>query len=188
MMIHVKHSIYWFKCVSFESALEKLLNFVGAAASILRARIKLNYRISEDAFGRRFSGLHDTVLPLASTARTIFQQLRKRTGISRKKKSNEGENEGAEAAPKINGSPLGRITGVDMRHLLLLLPFLLFDLLHDEADDHNEKYGTSFSSPANDLIALVLVLFDWYRLYRLSRIMSKKLILKAVAFTAINVY
>ena len=53
-----------------------------------------------------------------------------------------------------------------MRHLLLLLPFLLFDLLFDEVNDHNEKYGTNHSSPANDLIALVLVLLEWYRLYR----------------------
>ena len=42
----------------------------------------------------------------------------------------------AGAAPKISGRPKGRITGVDMRHLLLLLlPFLLFDLLEDEIEN-----------------------------------------------------
>ena len=53
-----------------------------------------------------------------------------------------------------------------MRHLLLLLPFLLFDLLSDEVSDHYEQNGTDHSSPASDLIALVLVLLEWYRLYR----------------------
>ena len=55
---------------------------------------------------------------------------------------------------------------MDMRHLLLLLPFLLFDLLHDEVHDHNSLHGTSYESPAADLIAWVLVLLEWYRLYR----------------------
>ena len=44
-----------------------------------------------------------------------------------------------------------------MRHLLLLLPFLLFDLLHDEVHDHNSLHGTSYESPATDLIAWVIM-------------------------------
>ena len=55
---------------------------------------------------------------------------------------------------------------MDMRHLLLLLPFLLFDLLHDTVDDHNERHGTAHESPAQGLIEWVLVLLEWYRLYR----------------------
>jgi hypothetical protein len=145
-----------------------MLNIVGEAACRLRARIELNYQTRIDVLGRKFCGLHDTVLPLALVAKTIFQQLRQRYGRSKKKKNDEGTDGGADDAPKINGSPLGRIAGVDMRHLLLLLPFLLFDLLFDEVNDHNERHGTDYSSPANDLIALVLVLLDWYRLYRLS--------------------
>ncbi len=70
------------------------------------------------------------------------------------------------AASTFNGRPNGRITGMDMRHLLLLLPFLPFDLLHDEVHDHNSPHGTSYESPAADLIAWVLVLLEWYRLYR----------------------
>ena len=160
--------------VLFPTELEKFLNIIGEAANRLRARIELNYKTRIDVLGRKFCGLHDTVLPLAGVAKTIFQQLRKRYGRSKRKQqtNDEGVQEGADEAPKINGSPLGRITGVDMRHLLLLLPFLLFDLLFDEVNDHNEKYGTNHSSPANDLIALVLVLLEWYRLYRLSPIMD----------------
>ena len=124
---------------------------VGAAASRLKARIELNYQTRIDDLGRTFSGVHDTVLPLANAVRTIFQQLRKRSGISKRKKP---EDEGADEAPKINGSPLGRITGVDMRHLLLLLPFLLFELLSDEVSDHNEQNGTAPVRPA--------ILLHWF--------------------------
>ena len=70
------------------------------------------------------------------------------------------------AASTFNGRPDGRITGIDMRHLLLLLPFLLFDLLHEELKEFNLLYGTDHESPAMDLISWVLVLLEWYRLYR----------------------
>jgi hypothetical protein len=55
---------------------------------------------------------------------------------------------------------------MDMRHLLLLLPFLLFDLLQDEVDDFNTKNFADLQSPVPDLTELVLVLLEWYRLYR----------------------
>ena len=55
---------------------------------------------------------------------------------------------------------------MDLRHLLLLLPFLLFDLLQDEVDEQNSRNGTDYQSPAQDLIDWVLVLLEWYRLYR----------------------
>ena len=48
----------------------------------------------------------------------------------------------------------------------MLLPFLLFDLLHDEVEEQNSHNGTDYESPASDLIAWVLVLLEWYRLYR----------------------
>ena len=53
-----------------------------------------------------------------------------------------------------------------MRHLLLMLPFLLFDLLQDTVDEHNDLHGTDHVSPAQDLIEWVLVLLECYRLYR----------------------
>ena len=49
---------------------------------------------------------------------------------------------------------------------LLLLPFHLFDLLHDKVEEYNHLNGTDYQSPAPDLIAWVLVLLEWYRLYR----------------------
>ena len=134
---------------------------VGTAAVRLKKRLDLIYGQRKDDDGRRFSGLHETVLPLCSIARSIFDQLRNTTtGKASKKRVQEG------SASKFTGRPNGRITGVDMRHILLLLPFLLFDLLHDEVDQHNSLHQTDLKSPANDLIAWVLVLLEWYRLYR----------------------
>ena len=69
-------------------------------------------------------------------------------------------------ASKFNGRPNGRITGMDMRHLLLLLPFLLFDLLQDEVDEYNSKNYADLQSPVSDLTNWVLVLLEWCRLYR----------------------
>ena len=108
-----------------------------------------------------------TVLPMCSVARSIFNQLRKSaTGRASKKRVSSG------AASKINGRPHGRITGMDMRHLLLLLPFLLFDLLVDVVEEHNAQHGTGHVSPASELIAWVLVLLEWYRLYRCHRFLG----------------
>ena len=114
--------------------LEVLLNTVGAAATRLKARLNLIYGQRKGDDGRLFSGLHETVLPLCSMARSIFDQLRKCTT---KKASKKRVDSGA--ATKINGRPDGRITGTDMRHLLLLLPFLLFDLLHDEVEEQKDR-------------------------------------------------
>jgi len=141
--------------------LEVLLNMVGAAASRLKERLDLIYGNRSDRDGRKFSGAHETVLPLCSVARSIFNQLRNSTtGRASKKRVDSG------AASRINGRPHGRITGTDMRHLLLLLPFLLFDLLDDDVEEHNTLHDTHHESPAPDLIAWVLVLLEWYRLYR----------------------
>ena len=62
------------------------------------------------------------------------------------------------AACKFNGRPNCKITGMDMCHLLLLLPFFLFDLLKDE--EHNSLNCTAHESPASDLISWVLVLLE----------------------------
>lgn len=141
--------------------LEVLLNMVGAAAVKLKKRLDLIYGQRKDDDGRKFSGLHETVLPMSSITRSIFDQLRNTTT----RKASKTRVQSGDAS-KFNGRPNGRITGMDMRHLLLLLPFILFDLLHDEVDEHNSVHNTDYKSPAPDLIAWVLVLLEWYRLYR----------------------
>ena len=141
--------------------LEVLLDIVGEAATRLKKRLDLIYGQRMDDDGRKFSGLHETVLPLCSKTRSIFDQLR---NTSSKRASRQRVDSGA--ASQFAGRPDGRITGMDMRHLLLLLPFLLFDLLQDTVTDHNDLHGTSHESPAQEMIDWVLVLLEWYRLYR----------------------
>ena len=120
--------------------LEKVLNMVGEVATRLKNRLDMIYGSRKDTNERMFSGAHETVLPLCSSARSIFNQLRNTTT---RKASKSRVDSGA--ASSFSGRPNGRITGMDMRHLLLLLPFLLFDLLHDEVHDHNSLHGTSYA-------------------------------------------
>ena len=142
--------------------IENVMKMIGFAATKLKGRLDMIYGDRFDDHGRKFIGLHETVLPLCSIARSVFQQLRGSTAKKSKQPAVAG------AAPKINGRPNGRITGVDMRHLLLLLPFLLFDLLEDEIEQHNARNGTSLINPSHQLIAWVLILLEWYHLYRRS--------------------
>ena len=125
------------------------------------------YAVQTDGDDRSFSGLHETLLPLAAVTRTIFQQLRgTKVKKSKRRKASVAGAAAPDAGLKINGSLIGRITGVDMRHLLLLLPFLLFDLLDDEISNHNTRSGADHSGPARVLISVVLALLEWYHLYR----------------------
>ena len=142
--------------------IENVRMMIGFAATRLKGRLDMIYGSRLDDHGRRFVRLHETVLPLCSVPRSVFQQLRGSTAKKSKQPAVTG------TAPQINGRPNGRITGVDMRHLLLLLPFLLFDLLEDEIEQHNATNGTSLINPCHQLIAWVLILLEWYHLYRRS--------------------
>ena len=82
-----------------------------AAATRLKARLDMIYAVQTDANGSRFSSLHATLLPLASIARPIFQQLRGTKAKDRKGKVLPPAN--------ISGKTLGHIqvTGVDLHQL-----------------------------------------------------------------------
>ena len=142
--------------------IENVMKMIDFAATRLKGRLDMIYGSRLDDHGRRFIGLHDTVLPLCSVARSVFQQLRGSTAEKSKQPAVAG------AAPKISSRPNGRITGVDIRHLLLPLPFLLFDLLEDEIEQHNATNGTSLINPCHQLIAWVLIFLESYHLYRRS--------------------
>ena len=107
------------------------------------------------------------VLPLCFSARSSFDQLRNSTTRKASKQRIDSS-----AASKFKGRPDGRITGTDMRHLLLLLPFLLFDLLHDEVEEHYRLNGTDHESPAQDLIAWVLLLLQLAGVVSLVQVMK----------------
>jgi hypothetical protein len=143
------------------------MNKVGTAAAMLKARLDMIYDVRSDEDGRSFSGLHDTLLPMSSKTRSVFLQLRSNgTKQVLNSKRQAAEAASSDAAGRVPGKILGSITGVDMRHLLLLLPFLLFDLMDQEINAYNERNNSNLINPANQLIRLVLLLLEWYHLYR----------------------
>ena len=139
------------------------MSIIGAAAAKLKQRLDMIYAARSDDNGRIFSGLHDTLLPLAAKTRCIFQQLRGSSSKS-SKRAQEPAEAGKQAS--MSGKISGQITGVDLRHLLLLLPFLLFDLLDDEINNYNWRNGAQLVNPCHVLIKFVLLLLEWYHLYR----------------------
>ena len=147
------------------------MNIIGSAATRLKARLDLIYEIREDGDGRVFSGLHETLLPLSSMSRSVFQQLRgSRTKRTKRPKGANVDPAGAAASIKISCKVGGQVTGVDLRHLLLLPPFLLFDL-HTEIGDYYASHGTNLVNSAHQAcfglaVKLVLALLEWYHLLR----------------------
>jgi hypothetical protein len=110
--------------IPFCTELERVMHIIGAAAAKLKKRLDMIYEVGLDASGRKFSGLHDTLLPMATKTRSIFQQLSGSKSKSSKRQK-ESDASGARKQASMSGKILGSITGVDLRHLLLLLPFLL---------------------------------------------------------------
>ena len=65
------------------------------------------------------------------------------------------------------GRTPGRVRAVDMRNLLLLLPFLLHNLLEEEVAEYNStNFFDPIVDPSNECIGIVLLFIDWYMLYR----------------------
>jgi hypothetical protein len=143
------------------------MNKVGTAAAMLKARLDMIYDGQSDEDGRSLSSLHDTLLPMSSKTLSVFGQLRSNgTKKGKKSKRPAAEDASSDAAGRVPGKIHGSITGVDMHHLLLLLPFLLFDLMNQEINACNERNNSHPINPANQLIRLVLLLLEWYHLYR----------------------
>ena len=150
-------------CIT-NSEIERVMNMVGAAATMLKGRLDMIYDVKTTEDGSVFSGLHDTLLPMSSKTRSIFQQLRGSKSKGKKKSKAADANAG-----KISGQVLGTVTGADLRHLLLLLPFLLFDLMDDVINEYNTANNANLINPVHELIKLVLLLLEWYHLFRLMK-------------------
>ena len=90
-----------------------------------------------------FRGMHDCLVPVTPYLATIFESIRKTSAIP------------------------GPVRAVDMRHILLLLPFLLHNLLEDEVAEYNSKNPFDpITDPSDECIRIVLALLQWYHLYR----------------------
>ena len=56
---------------------------------------------------------------------------------------------------------------MDMRHLLLLLPFLLHGLLSEEVEEYNKNNPMfKVSDPSVNMVEITILLISWYQLYR----------------------
>ncbi len=86
---------------------------------------------------------HDCLVPVTHYLAGVFQYLR-----------------------RIKKLP-NRVRAIDMRHILLLLPFLLDGLLADVVVEHNRNnpFNPVFD-PSSELIGITLLFIQWYNLYR----------------------
>ena len=87
--------------------------------------------------------MHDCLVPVTAWLGNLFESLRK------------------------TGKIPGKVRAMDMRHILLLLPFLLHNLLQEEVEEYNSKNPFNpVCDPSNECIGIVLLLLEWYQLYR----------------------
>ena len=91
-----------------------------------------------------FRGKHDCLVPLTPYLAGIFQYLRKNKKLP------------------------PRVRAVDMRHVLLVLPFLLDGLLDPAVlEEHNRKYPLRpVHYPSTELVGITILFIQWYMLYR----------------------
>ncbi len=60
-----------------------------------------------------------------------------------------------------------KVRAVDMRHISLLLPFLLDGLLADEVLEHNRLHPLNPAlDPSSEFVGITLIFIQWYNLYR----------------------
>ena len=68
-----------------------------------------------------------------------------------------------------NGKPSSSVRAADFRHLLLILPFALDNLLREEVDEYNQgsPHGTVvLVDPSEELVNVANTFVSWYKLFR----------------------
>jgi hypothetical protein len=91
-----------------------------------------------------FRGIHDCLVPVTPYLGGIFQNLRS------------------------YGKLPPRVRAMDMRHILIILPFLLEGLLTDEVEEHNaaNQFIHHAVDPSSKMVDITIMLLSWYHLYR----------------------
>ena len=91
-----------------------------------------------------FRGIHDCLVPVTPYLGGIFKHLRSK------------------------GKLPPRVRAMDMRHVLILLPFLLEGLLTDVVAEHNarNRFIHRVVDPSSQMVEITIILLSWYRLYR----------------------
>ena len=87
--------------------------------------------------------MHDTLIAVSSRTRQAFNSLQE------------------------EGKLHCRVRAADVRHLLLLLPFMVHDLFSSEVKAWNAVAGNELiQDPSPEIVAICLSLVEWYHLYR----------------------
>ena len=121
----------------FRECVEIPLGLGNAAAKKLTNRLRMLLGKDKSASGHLLYGAHACLVPVNYATANIFQQLQD------KKKG-------------------GRNTrATDYRHLLLLLPFVLSNLFHEEMDGHNSKHCARVIDPSEELLGVANVFLRW---------------------------
>ena len=91
-----------------------------------------------------FKGIHDCLVPVTPYLGGIFTHLRTK------------------------GKLPPRVRAMDMRHMLIILPFLLEGLLTDEVEEHNaaNQFIHRVVDPSSKMVDITIMLLSWYHLYR----------------------
>jgi hypothetical protein len=91
-----------------------------------------------------FRGIHDCLVPVTPYLGGIFKNLRSKGKLP----------------PKVRA--------MDMRHILIILPFLLEELLTDEVEEHNaaNQFIHRVVDPSSKMVDITIMLLSWYHLYR----------------------
>ncbi len=87
--------------------------------------------------------MHDCLVPITAWIGNVFDSIRKTNKIQCRERA------------------------VDMRNLLLLLPFLLHNLFEEEVEEYNSMNPFDpITDPSNECIGIVVLVIDWYHLFR----------------------
>jgi len=93
----------------------------------------------------RYKGMHDTLIAVSRQTRQSFKSLQD------------------------EGKLHCRVRAADVRHLFLLLPFMVHDLFSSEVKTWNAVAGyAQIQDPSPEIVAICLSLLEWYHLYRRS--------------------
>ena len=100
--------------------------------------------VFSDILSIRLSGRHECLVPVTPWCAGVFEYLLE------------------------SGKPPSKVRAADMRHILLVLPFLLPDLVRPEVEEYNRLNPTKepLVDPSSVLIEVTLLLLTWYRLFR----------------------
>ena len=92
----------------------------------------------------RLSGRHECLVPVTPWCAGVFEYLLD------------------------NGKPPSKVWASDLRHILLVLPFLLHDLVRPEVEQYNRLNPAEepLVDPSSDCIDVTLLLLTWYCLFR----------------------